>query len=74
MTLLNWIKDFYCDGCESPFPKSALIGIHGERYCITCSQSIDKSMYFCDGCGEDYPLHHLEHDEMFDGYFCRRCK
>lgn len=73
MGFKEWIKDFYCDSCDNPFPKSALIGIHNEKFCVRCSQSIDKETYYCDGCGADYPIYHLKYDEQFDGHFCSGC-
>jgi hypothetical protein len=66
----NCLKRSHCCCCGDQYLKTQLeYGV-----CKRCKkQSLEEVMYYCDGCGEDFPNTHLNYDNQFDGYFCKRC-
>lgn len=70
----------YCTQCsldvnkETTYCESCGVETAATKLCRNCNRVKNESaMYFCDGCGNDYPRTHLIYSYRFDGHFCDQC-
>jgi hypothetical protein len=43
------------------------------RFIHKLTDRFDTTELNCDGCGEPYPITHMNFVDMWDGHFCERC-
>lgn len=43
------------------------------RWALDLTKTWDTTEKPCDGCGEPYPITHMNFVDLWDGHFCDRC-